>query len=55
MLVKVLIIYLLIGASNEVAYRGIELLVELDRAFCDKLLALLVETEKRLQKEFDEL
>jgi hypothetical protein len=43
------------GASNEVAYKGIDLLLELDGEFKNKLLDLLVETEKRLQKEFDEL
>lgn len=45
----------ILGASHEVAYNGIDLLLELDRDFKNKLLDLLVETEKRLQKEFDEL
>lgn len=43
------------GASNEGALKSIDLLLELDREFKNKLLDLLVETEKRLQKEFDEL
>lgn len=43
------------GASNEVGYKGIEFLVEHDMEFRNKLIDLLTETQKRLQKEFDEL
>lgn len=43
------------GASNEVAYKGINILVECDYEFRYKLLDLLTETKKRLKKEFDEL
>lgn len=43
------------GASNEVGYKGIEFLVEHDMEFRNKLIDLLRETRKRLQKEFDEL
>lgn len=45
----------IIGTPNEVAYKGIGLLIEHDREFHNKLHDLLMETEKRLQKEFDEL
>ena len=54
MLVKTLIIYLLVG-PKESALKGIELLVEHDMEFRHKLIDLLTETQKRLQKEFDEL
>lgn len=43
------------GGPKEGAFKSIDLLLELDREFKNKLLDLLVETEKRLQKEFDEL
>ena len=43
------------GASNEVGYKGIEFLVGHDMEFRNKLIDLLTETQKRLQKEFDEL
>ena len=43
------------GASNEVGYKGIGFLVEHDMEFRNKLIDLLTETQKRLQKEFDEL
>ncbi len=43
------------GEPKDVALKGIDLLLELDREFKNKLLDLLVETQKRLQKEFDEL
>lgn len=43
------------GGSNEAAYKSIDLLIELDKEFSHKLLALLTETQRRLQKEFDEL
>lgn len=43
------------GASHEVAYKGIEILVENDIVFRQELIDLLRETRKRLQKEFDEL
>lgn len=43
------------GGSNEAAYKSIDLLIELDKEFSHKLMNLFVETQKRLQKEFDEL
>ena len=43
------------GANNEVSYKGIEFLVGHDMEFRNKLIDLLTETQKRLQKEFDEL
>lgn len=43
------------GGPKELALKGIELLLEHDREFKNKLFGLLVETQKRLQKEFDEL
>lgn len=43
------------GESNEAAYKGIDFLVENDIVFRRKLIDLLMETRKRLQKEFDEL
>lgn len=43
------------GGPKELALKSIELLLELDREFKNKLHNLLLETEKRLQKEFDEL
>lgn len=43
------------GGPKEMALKGIELLVEHDREFGHKLYDLLAETQKRLQKEFDEL
>ena len=43
------------GGPKDVALKSIDLLLELDREFKNKLLDLLVETQKRLQKEFDEL
>lgn len=43
------------GESNEAAYKSIDLLIELDKEFCHKLMSLLAETQKRLRKEFDEL
>lgn len=43
------------GESNEVAYKGIGLLIELDKEFSHKLMSLFVETQKRLQEEFNKL
>lgn len=43
------------GTSNGVGYKGIEFLVGHDMEFRNKLIDLLTETQKRLQKEFDEL
>lgn len=43
------------GGSNEAAYKSIDLLIELDKEFSHKLMSLFVETQKRLQEEFNKL
>lgn len=43
------------GESNEAAYKSIDLLIELDEEFRHKLMKLFVETQKRLQEEFNKL
>lgn len=45
----------IMGASHEVAYKGVDFLVENDIVFRHNFFDLLTETLKRLQKEFDEL